>query len=260
MLVFFAVSPRCNFTVRLENLPLAERNAGDLSGGRIFSIGEHQDSDRTYDAALLSYNYATLFNLYHFGGYEPLVPHINSQITGTMDSSAVVDLPPGELRNVLPLLRQWGVNRYIVSRAQDPQYRGRFLDNGLTLKFSDENRSVYADDSALPMAYRVKDNSSDGLKCKTGINTITVESDSEKGGPVALNFAYNPFFKVYVDGWEMPVIRTDLRQLAVYMGTGQHTAVFKYRDPSFIVGVWLAGVLLLLLIIYNVYKARKGRQ
>jgi len=248
LLLLYAVSPRRNFFTYSGAVPITEPALTELAGGRVFSAGLPQHDGV---APLVGYNYASLFGLFHFGGYDPFTPRYNTQITGSMGDSGIVNVTQAELHRIIPLLRQWGVRSYAVTSAGAVEYDPVFSSNGVARALSDERRVIYHDPAALPMAYLVANGSGEGIKYRIGINAITVESDLPKGGPVAVAFAYNPQFKVYVDGREMPVMRTKMRQLGVYMGSGRHTAVFKYSDPLFCVGLWLAAVFVALAVFYK---------
>ncbi|MDD4004985.1 MAG: hypothetical protein PHW69_07255 [Elusimicrobiaceae bacterium] len=250
LLFLYCVSPRRNFVVYSGPLPAAAPFAAELAAGRIFSLGAPA-AGAPGSVALAGYNYASLFGLYQFGGYDALLPRYNFQITGPVSYSSIVDIARPELARVIPLLRQWGVRNYIVAAEQEQRYKETFALHGIVRRGGDAECAVYRDPQALPLAYLAQTGSGDGIKHRIGTNSITVESDLPKGGPVAVAFAYNPQFEVYVDGREMPVIKTAQRQLGVYMGSGRHRAVFRYSDTLFWIGLWVAAAFLALVVLYK---------
>jgi hypothetical protein len=105
-------------------VPLDEPLKNVMNEGRIISVGfdlnepnvENRTGLYSYNAKSLSLNYATLWGLFHFNGYEPMISKHNNEATLGFPRESV----SYEVFNKTPLpydyFRKWGVRWYVVSR------------------------------------------------------------------------------------------------------------------------------------------------
>ena len=147
-LALYAVLPEHSLGRHPDAVPLRAEHA--LFGqGRVLSIGygiETDGSDSMHvTARLLGYNYATLFDLDHFAGYDVVLPQRNADATFGFNYTSVVGFRPG-LTVPVDYLRHWGVKWYLLD--------GRIpLDSvpGLVRVDADRTRIVLEDPQALPL-------------------------------------------------------------------------------------------------------------
>jgi hypothetical protein len=84
-----------------------------------------------------------------------------------------------------------------------------------------------------------------------GVNTVTIEVDAKQDGFVVLTDNYYPGWQAYVDGKRTGIYRADYTLRAVYVQQGTHVVVFHYLPRTFIIGlgVSIVGIILLLSFI-----------
>ena len=186
----------------------------------------------------MGFNYATLYNLYHFGGYEPLVLRKNAEICLNLNSTASFDLveniPYEEQIKLLNYLRLWGVRWYIVEK--NTCYP--FLDK-LALRYRDDKRNVFYDSLAKPLVSWKKNNSRDNtIHYKFHTNYIDIKSLNDSNNFMNINVVFNAYFKVYIDGHEAPLYESQNSQLELFVPEGPHSIKIEYSDPYYTCGVW----------------------
>ncbi len=69
---------------------------------------------------------------------------------------------------------------------------------------------------------------------------VQIESDSKDSGYVVLLDAYDPGWRVRVDGREAPLLRANVAFRAVAVAPGRHRIAFVYRPRSFFLGAGLS--------------------
>ncbi len=80
-------------------------------------------------------------------------------------------------------------------------------------------------------------------------DALTLRVDASRGGLLFVSEVYHPNWHAYVDGREVPVLRTDVAFRGVDVPAGQHEVRFVYRSPAFRVGAWLSGLTLVLVLV-----------
>lgn len=98
---------------------------------------------------------------------------------------------------------------------------------------------------------------------KYGLNTISYRSKNSKDGFAVFSDIYYPFgWKVYVDGNEMPIYRTNYLLRGVKLPAGEHKIEFEFRPEKFYMGNKVAAVssiLLWLTVIGSLVMAFRKR-
>jgi len=82
-----------------------------------------------------------------------------------------------------------------------------------------------------------------------GRNRVALTVSLPRPGYLVLTDSYFPGWQAQVDGKEVAIYRADLNFRALYLGSGQHTVVFKYSPLSFKLGLFvsfLSGVVVLM--------------
>lgn len=77
---------------------------------------------------------------------------------------------------------------------------------------------------------------------------LDLDVDASRGGLLFVSEVYHPDWHAYVDGREVPVLRTDVAFRGVSVPAGRHRLRFVYRSPAFQVGRWLSGITLVLVL------------
>jgi len=93
-----------------------------------------------------------------------------------------------------------------------------------------------------------------------GLNAVTIEARMESPGFLVLADVYYPGWKVFVDGQERKIYRTDHIFRSVYLEEGEHEIRFLFDPLSFKMGLYLTLSTLLLLggsLIFRLWSSRR---
>ncbi|HOX23077.1 MAG TPA: hypothetical protein PLL10_06390, partial [Elusimicrobiales bacterium] len=251
----YGISPRRNFYVNLETVPLAEPLKDQLSRGRVLSLGEHEGRGAGFSAHLAAYNFATLSGLQHFAGYDPLLPLETAVKTGWLNYSSIIALDGKSTAAQIKYWRGWGVRWYLVDKAQSELYGPWLRAAGLEQASEEQRRVIFEDKSARPMAYAVSERGA-VVPLAYGIKSYGADIKYEGNAPavVEANLIWLPFFKAYVDGAKAAVLKTPEGKLAVVVPDGSHEVRFVYSDPLFFLGFYLALAVAALLALPSVRR------
>ncbi len=225
------------FLEHLDPVPLHEPLRPMLATSRTVGVGGCRLVEKLWTAHTMGYDYATLWELHYFGGYDPLVPLANLQLTLGLDYQAVLCGDPARIP--VDYLRQWGVAHYIVNldRPRAKEYEATLLARGLRRVHADPRRVVLFDPAALPLV--------GGPGCtlrelgRVG-DDLTASVVCRRDAPVTLRFLFNPYFFATVDGAAVALREGDGSQLLVPVPKGTHTIRIRYDDPLIAVGGWIA--------------------
>jgi hypothetical protein len=254
IIVIYTASPQRMFSRHDDRIPFDEPLKNMLVGGRIVSIGvvplmEGAKTINGNSLPQLGFNYATLWGLQHFAGYEVLVAKENFQAALKLEYSSVCNVFPGVAVNIpeiapLDYFRSWGVKWYVVD-SKVPLVP----TDQLKLVFSDKYRNVLQDENARPLLYWLDDNSAVSYRFLT--NSIEIKSDRQREGDLKVNILFNPYFTASIDGRDTGLSRTDDGQVAVAVPGGKHEVEIRYHDRNFSNGMLISLGTLLVLIIYG---------
>jgi hypothetical protein len=260
ILVLYYPSPQRMFSRHYDQVPFSEPLKDTLIGGRIVSIGLDppvEGSKTIYGNSLpqLGFNYATLWGLHHFAGYEVLVAADNLKASLDLDFRSVFNVDPEiplNIPQVAPLeyLRNWGVKWYVVDSKLS-----LVPTDQLKIVYSDRFRNVLMDDQARPLVYWI-----DGIGTVTHrfqTNSIEITSERSSAGRLNVNILFNPFFKASIDGRATPLLRTADNQLVLDIPEGSHTISVRYHDQNFIHGVVVSLLTMLSLVLCGYVLKRR---
>ncbi len=91
-------------------------------------------------------------------------------------------------------------------------------------------------------------------------NQAVVQVDTSAAGLLVLADAYTPDWHVTVDGQSAKLYRTNYALRGVWLAAGQHTVAFHYRPKSLLVGGWVSGIslgIMLLGLLLNWSKPKR---
>jgi len=234
--------------------PITEPLRDKLSSGRLFSLG--YVAGRDSDPGGIVFNYATLWGLYHFAGYDAFVLKANydaAQKLTYLSSYCGVIHP-----NTIAYFRRWGVNRYVIKKSSAARYGPVLSGYGLSQEFEDSRRVIYSDPKAMPMLFR--EESGAPLEFRILPNRLEFDAASPSGGAVIANFLHNGFFRAEIDGRDCgPAGENKHHQLRLVLAPGRHHAAFVYRNEWFYRGIYLALAGAALLFLFAFIAVRRFR-
>jgi len=238
LLVLDISFPRQAFFEHLDNVPLREPLQGRLAGTRTVGVGCRGmvgRDQKLYTASTLGFDYAMLWELHYFGGYDPLVPQRNFNATLGLEYTAVLCMAAERIP--FDHLRQWGVQTYILNEPLAPLYEPVFARQGLQRVWADVDRVVMVDPHAAPLAGS-RDCRMRGLGRVGDDFATTVEC--RRDSLVALRFLFHPYLTVTVDGQPVPLRKASADFVVVAVPAGIHEIRLAYDDPSIDIGISIA--------------------
>jgi hypothetical protein len=93
-----------------------------------------------------------------------------------------------------------------------------------------------------------------------GHNTVLIEAELDKPGLLILSDTYYPGWEATVDGIQASIYRVDGLFRGVYVNAGRHQIVFNYRPVSFLAGLGIAVLALMLLFALSGKRFRVGHK
>ena len=234
-----------------DPVPLREPLRDRFGSGRILTMG-FSTAYSTHTLPTLGYDYATLWELHYFGGYDPLIPERNLRYTHTLDYTAVLNMDPRKIS--FSYLRFWGVRWYIVTRPFLGRYEPTLAAFGMRRAFEDPYRVVFEDPRAFPLV--------DSADCRTSSvgrsgDDLVATVDCSRPTDVRLRFLQQPHFRASVDGRPVKLDIKASQQMTVRVPAGRHDIRLDYDDPSIHAGFALAGVTLFGTVVYLVVRRRR---
>lgn len=260
-LLLYTLSPHRNFGMVADRIPLEEPLKDKINSGRIVTVGfnmfvpnQEMYPPKVFNSSLsLAQNYPTLWGLYHFSGYEPLMLKSNSEAVLGLDRPGFTPYLIDQYKGIpIDYFRKWGVKWYIVPKdIYLPD------DFGLNLKFTDNIRNVYLDPKAVPFFFWEKNQSDSGITFNINSNSIDLNTNNVESDRLNINFVYNPFFNAEIDGKKTLLDRNKDNQMTLFVPEGEHIIKIKYVDPYFITGCYLTLSFIFIFVIIYVFRRVK---
>jgi hypothetical protein len=230
-----AVLPQHMLSRHEDAVPFDEPLKGTLHDGRIVSVGPDvvRNGDQTlwgHSVPSLGFNYATLWGLYHFGGYDGLLPEKNFRTTLGMNWRSDFNVAPGtvlDFLNAVPkgYFRTWGVKWYVIDRQVEVTNLG-----DLRLVASDRFRNVWHDAAGRQFAYWSDGAAGDSVRYAFRTNSMKIDTQRIAGGQLIVNVLFNPYFVATVDGMQAELAETDDLQMSITVPKGSHSVEVAYQD------------------------------
>lgn len=224
-------------------LPLEEKLKNKLIDGRIISLGfdtwtpTPKNNTPYFTAPTLGFNYATLWGLDYFAGYEPLIPAANNEACLGLNFTAIIK--SGDLIPVA-YLRKAGVKWYIVPKDKADPYSKLLLKEGIIPKYVDDNRVVFHDSKSSAMVFYADGKSIKSDSYRVTTNSIALSIDLKQSQQVIFNYLYNPFFEAFIDGEKTNMREHDKIHFSILIPEGKHDIMIRYKDPYLIIGTSIA--------------------
>lgn len=262
----YTLLPQRMLSKHLDTPPFVEPLAVKLTDGRIVSAGPDVvwDGERVVPAnsvPTLGYNFAMLWGLHHFGGYEALLSQKNFIASMELVNNSIFNVEtdkPLDFSADVPLeyLRKWGVKWYVVN-SQTLLAK----TEGLELVHSDRFRNVLYDPAGKPFVYWADGQGGAVPGSRFRTNSVEIATQRVGEGLLMVNVLYHPFFRGYLDGKEIPVTETEAGQMSIVVPTGQHKIQLMYIDSSFRKGLVVSGVIILAIALcLNLYRSAAGKR
>ena len=225
-----------------DSLPLKAEVEFDWHGGRVATFGfDAKIGVAMPTAPGIGFSYASLWNCWHFGSYDPLTSDLNRKATLGRNYTASFHRVPNA--NLVAYLRAWSVRWYIVdpravARATDP-----LLASGLRVIERTPERWVFEDPQALPLVETLNAGCR-ALRASATCNSLTVPLRCPDGGRVRIGVLRTPGLEAWVGERSVPLLADDLGRAVVGVPPGTQQVRLLYRAPYFRSGCLLSALLL----------------
>ena len=223
--LFYGLSPRLSFRTHRDAVPAAEPLAARLLDGRILTVGFAPDDAFTMPS--LGFDYATLFGLDNFAGYDVLLPVANKEHTLGLNYTASYndwfDAP------VLAQLRLWGVKYYVTAPYSMYRYAKFYTANGFGEIYRDGGRVVFEDLAALPQVSRPPSTDAAGSVQLRGNSLVAALSKGE-GGCYKVNWLFVKGMTVMAEGGA-ELSSYPSGQMRVCVRPGVKAFTLRYTSP-----------------------------
>lgn len=246
--LLYAGTPPKPFRTHKERVPFDEPLREALVDGKIFTFGFPWGYSRP--AVALGFDYATLWGLHHFAGYEPLVPETNANLALDLQYFSSFHGHPSQIP--WAHMRRWGVRWYVTSYDAEPLSRW-----GLVPRFGDTQRRVFEDLQAKGLVFW-EDGRADPVDYQIRTNSIQLRSSTKESGRLCVNFLWHPLFQLRLDGRPGSLRSNAAGQMLLDFPAGQHSIEIRFHDPEFMAGLQIAAAVLAALAAHTVLWTRKS--
>lgn len=240
------------FGYQSDMLPLEENLKHELNNGRIISLGfelwkPFQENNKGYiTSPSIGFNYATLWGLYYFAGYDMFLSQANANATLGLNYSAFINS-----REDIPIdnLRKAAVCWYIIPKSKEAEFAELLEKFGLVKKFEDENRIVYYDGKAYPMVFNSELKKIDTEDYYVTTNTIQLTVELQQSDTIIFNNIFNSYFEGFIDGEKVEIKPINNVHFCIDVPKGKHNILIKYNDPYFKFGIYLSLIFFLIKMV-----------
>lgn len=254
----YLFTPRRTFQEYHTKVPLGVPLMEQINNGRIIGLDSYYAINILEPSGFIGSNFATLWGLHYFAGYELLISKANLDACLNLNGDATMFLYPAlwennKINERIDYLRQWGVNWYIVNKESIIETMLPFVK-----VYEDEKRTIYYDEKAKPFFFWQENQNNNGISYNIKTNEIQLNINNDKDQDLVINFLYNRFFKVSLDNKEIDIRSNSFKQMVIMVPEGKHNIVISYKDPYFTASCYL--VLLFLLAVTVMYSVQKIKQ
>jgi hypothetical protein len=245
-LSIYLINPHLDFGEHhADEIPLHEPMQSVFTSGRIISVGfniwtptiRNNASYRT--APTMGFNYATLWGLNYFAGYNVLLSEASYNETLGLNFTAVING-----NQVIPIdtLREAGVKWYIIPTEKYDEFDTIFKEFGIEKYSQDDYRIIYYDSNSYALVYKANNSNIIAGKYRIKTNEIELQIFNTETNPIDVyfNFVFNPNFVAYVDGKTVPIRNSNNNRMVVSCPKGQSVIRVVYRDKNLELGIIFA--------------------
>jgi hypothetical protein len=217
--------------------------------GRIFTSWLKEVNPREYYRYFTFY-YATLFDYFHFGGYDPLISKQNYELSLHLRHENVYKASISQA--LLDYLSLWSARYFITSDNFQNRFQLSYFPQ-LKLIYEGNNILLYENTRSLPLAY-YDDDKLEKLDFDFGTNEINVYPNNTLARTVVINVAPLPKFQVYINGINTGKINPNEVPIKINIPQNTMQVTLKYVDSSFYLGtlvfiLFVTGLLCFLTIL-----------
>lgn len=201
--------------------------------GRIFTFWVEDNPRKIYK--YFTFSFATLFDYFHFGGYDPPISKLNYELSLRLRVKSIYQDPLSQ--PLLNYLSSWSV-RYLIT---SDNFQNRFqLTHFPQLKLTYEGNNIllYENAHSLPLAY-YNDNKLEKLEFHFSVNEINIFPDNNSPRTIVINVAPLPRFQIYVNGTYAGKVNPEKAPIRINIPPNTKRVTLEYVDYPFYAGVMI---------------------
>lgn len=183
-------------------------------------------------ARYMSFNSATMFGLFHFGGYNNFISAINNRYS--LNLTYLNNYSENLNNELLTYLSYWGVRYFITDNSSQHIERIRKF-NQLKKIYQDRETLIFENTKALPIVF-YKDNKK-RIPFEIGTNEIIIYPEKSEAGEIIAGIAPINGYKVFIDGKPSASIMPDVVPVKATIPGGTKKVKIKYSSSMFEYGV-----------------------
>ena len=198
-----------------------------------------------------TFSFATLFDYFHFGGYDPFISKQNHELSLNLGYSNIYKDSISQA--LLDYLSLWSARYFITS----DNFQNRFqLSHFPQLKLTYEGNNIllYENTHSLPLAY-YNDNKLEKLEFDFSINEINVFPDNNSPRTIVINVAPLPRFQIYVNGTYAGKVNPEKVPIRINIPPNTKQVTLKYVDYPFYVGTLVFILFWACILFFGLYKS-----
>jgi hypothetical protein len=222
--------------------------------GRIFTLWLKDTNPREH-YKYFNFNYATLFDYLHFGGYDPLISKLNYELSLKSKINKSYKGPLSQ--ELLDDLSSWSV-RYLIT-SDDFQNRLQLSSfRQLKLMYEENNILLYENTRSLPLVYYY-DDKQEKLDFDFDINEVNVYPSNSSARTIVINVAPLHRFQIYINGTNTGKINPGEFPVKINIPPNTRQVTLKYVDYPFYAGMMvfiLFGTGLVVCLVISAVKKR----
>lgn len=200
--------------------------------GRIFTFRvDGADPKELYK--YFTFSFATLFDYFHIGGYDPLISKQNNKLSLDLNYINIFNSPLSEA--LLNYLSSWSV-RYLITtdNSYNRSQMNRF--DQLKLRYESNNILMYENTRSVPLVY-YRDDKEEPVKFDFDINEVNVYPDNSSARTIVINVAPLPQFQIYINEINVGKINPSEVPIMINIPPNTKHLTLKYVDYPFYIGV-----------------------
>lgn len=203
------------------------------SKGRIFS---YNFSKKNYEEVpnFYTHNFATLFQKFHFGGYDPLRSDLINNLTLGIDLS-VNNYNPVFNKNTVEYLDEWNVKYYVISSDVYNDI-GEKLFSKFKILFENKSFLLLESPNSYPYVY-YSNEINNNIKYDFGVNKIDIYPIIDKEKELVVGVAPLKNYKFSINGIDKGFIKHGLDKPRISIDKEAKIVTLQYIDYYFYIGL-----------------------
>jgi len=171
----------------------------------------------------------------------------------------IYDGPNKIYKNNAALPRAWVVHHITSVAPEDTEAVKKFL-NAADFDPAVEAVVEAGSNVTIPEALTGGANPDDYVKVVSyAPQRVVIEANQKNSGLLILSDVMYPGWKAYLDGAEVPIYTANLIMRSLFLEGGKHQIIFLYTSSLFTWGLWVTGMVLIVLAIGLIYSAKRSK-